>query len=125
MQAVRTTVASVAWGTVLALAACTAKVPSQVPSEVPSPTSSVSAATKVDLYTHCGIRYLQVGDGWFERVGGRLDDGNGNPPSGWGNPVQPGHVTVTGDLALFRDDGGHQESFKRLDAPPSTATQCA
>jgi hypothetical protein len=83
------------------------------------------SGTPVNLNTHCGIRYLQVGDGWFERVGGPLDDGNGNPPSGWGNPLQPGHVTLSGDLAIFRDDAGHQESFKRLDGPRSTATPCA
>lgn len=46
----------------------------------------------MDLYTHCGIRYLQVGADWFERVGGPLVK-DGNPPAGWGNPSQPGRVT--------------------------------
>jgi hypothetical protein len=25
-----------------------------------------------------------------------LDDGNGNPPAGWGNPYQSGTITVEG-----------------------------
>lgn len=103
-------------GLTLALAGCT--------SEQPSPIPSARGGTTVDLYTHCGIRYLQVGVDWFERVGGPLVN-EGNPPSGWGNPSQPGRVAVSGDLATFRDDVGHKESFRKLDKPPSSATNCA
>lgn len=78
----------------------------------------------MELYTHCGIDYLQVGPDWFERVGGPLVN-EGNPPAGWSNPSQPGRVTVTDDLAIFTDDAGHQESFKKVDEPPSSATNCA
>lgn len=103
-------------GLALAMAGCT--------SEQPSPTSSASAGTTVNLYTHCGIRYLQVGVDWFERVGGPLVN-EGNPPPGWSNPSQPGRVSVTHDLATFTDDAGHQEEFKKLDKPPAPATNCA
>jgi hypothetical protein len=33
---------------------------------------------------------------WYERVGGNLDDGHGNPPAGWGNPYQAGTLTKPG-----------------------------
>jgi hypothetical protein len=62
--------------------------------------------------------------GWFERVGGPLVE-DGNPPAGWSNPSQPGRVTLADDLATFTDDAGHKESFKKLDKPPSSATNCA
>ena len=61
---------------------------------------------------------------WFERVGGPLIV-DGNPPSGWKNPSQPGRVTVSDGIATFTDDAGHKESFTRLDKPPPTATSCA
>lgn len=103
-------------GLALALTGCS--------SEQPSPTPSANEGTTVDLGTHCGIRYLQVGADWFERVGGPLAN-EGNPPAGWSNPSQPGRVTVADDLATFIDDDGHRESFKKLDKPPSSATNCA
>ena len=75
----------------------------------PSETSKTMA---FDLYTHCGINGLKVNDRYFQHVGGSLDDGSGNPPKGWGNPYQLGTLTVSGDLAVFRDDVGHVEKFK-------------
>ena len=99
-------------GLALALAGCSAEQP------------SASRGATVDLYTHCGIRYLQVGVDWFERVGGPLVK-DGNPPAGWSNPSQPGRVTLADDLATFTDDSGHKESFKKVDKPPSPATNCA
>jgi hypothetical protein len=65
-----------------------------------------------DLYTHCGINGVKVNDRYFQYVGGTLDDGSGNPPRGWGNPYQHGTLTVSDDLAVFRDDLGHVERFK-------------
>lgn len=108
--------ATVSMCAVLALAGCTSAQQSRTP--------VADGSTAVDLYTHCGIRYLQIGVDWFERVGGPLDDA-GNPPSGWANPTQPGRVTVTGDIATFTDDAGHKESFKKLENPPSSETNCA
>lgn len=66
----------------------------------------------VSLYTHCGIRDLQIDANWFTRVDGVLDDGNGNPPSGWDNPEQRGEVKFVGDRVFFRDEHGHSEQFK-------------
>lgn len=70
-------------------------------------------AAPFDLLTHCGIDELRAPDGrWFERTGGALDDGNGNPPDGWGNPGQAGRLVVADDLATFSDDLGHVEEFR-------------
>jgi hypothetical protein len=116
MEAIRVMAVMAMSGTVLLVAGCTA--------QEPPPTDLASGTTAVDLSTHCGIRYLRVGVDWFERVGGPLVD-DGNPPSGWRNPSQPGRVTVSGHTATFTDDAGHKESFEKLDKPPSSATNCA
>lgn len=62
------------------------------------------------LYTHCGIKELRVEDTFFVAET-PLDDGQGNPPPGWGNPYQDGAVTVSGSKAIFRDDNGHIVTF--------------
>ena len=56
-----------------------------------------------DLHTHCGIDYAQVGNRYYE-VTPPLSDGSGNPPPGWGNPYQPGTLTVISPTqAVFAD----------------------
>ena len=77
----------------------------------PTP-GETSTTTAFDLYTHCGINGLKVNGRYFQHVGGSLDDGSGNPPRGWDNPYQRGTLTVSGDLAVFRDQAGHVERFK-------------
>lgn len=116
MRPTRALVMTTMCGLALAIASCA--------SERSSPIPSASGGTTVDLYTHCGIRYLQVGLDWFERVGGPLVE-DGNPPRGWSNPSQPGLVTVADELATFTDDAGHKESFKKVNNLPSSATNCA
>lgn len=62
---------------------------------------------------HCGLHELRTDDGhFFERVGGPLTDGSGNPPHGWGNPIQSGQLVVTEELAVFTDDLSHREEFR-------------
>ena len=77
----------------------------------PTP-GETSITVAFDLYTHCGINGLSVNGKYFQHVGGSLDDGSGNPPTGWGNPYQHGTLTVSGALTVFRDDVGHVEKFK-------------
>lgn len=110
-----------------ALTACSTATPTPTPSSPPGATAKFSTSSPVvtpttratvELLTHCGIRWLKVDDVWFEREGGLLGDGQGNPPPGWDNPFQTGRVVVTGDSAVFTDDAGHRETFKRMVGEP-------
>ena len=83
----------------------------QSPDGSPTP-GATTAAVPFDLYTHCGIHELRFDGRFFERVGGPLTDGSHNPPPGWGNPEQPGLLTVSEDSAVFTDDLGHREVFR-------------
>jgi hypothetical protein len=70
-----------------------------------------------DLPTHCGINELKANGRYFQRVGGVLDDGSGNTLAGWlqtsaGHLGQRGTLTITGDVAVFRDKEGPVETFK-------------
>lgn len=70
--------------------------PAAPQSNVPaSPTTTVAVTVPFSLFTHCGIYEAQV-HGSFFVADQRLDDGHGNPPSGWGNPYQPGTMAVEG-----------------------------
>ena len=75
--------------------------------EAPTPTAS---GTPIMLYTHCGTEELRVDDTFFITET-PLDDGQGNPPPGWGNPYQPGTMTTSGSQAVFRDANGHIVTF--------------
>jgi hypothetical protein len=64
-----------------------------------------------NLYTHCGIDYARVGNSYYEATP-PLSDGSGNPPPGWGNPYQPGTMTVISPTqAVFTDKAGHRVVF--------------
>lgn len=81
-----------------------------------TPAKSIQLAP-FDLPTHCGINELMADGRYFQRVGGVLDDGSGNPPADWvqtsaGHLGQRGTLTITGDVAVFRDKEGHVETFK-------------
>jgi hypothetical protein len=74
------------------------------------------------LYTHCGIAGTKfAGRDWVaEPV---LDDGNRNPPAGWGNPFQPGVMALTSpDRADFASRDGALDAIFRprtLADPPA------
>jgi hypothetical protein len=86
------------------------------PAAPPSPTTAAARTTApkpvpYDLYTHCGIDYAQVGNRYYEATP-PLSDGSGNPPPGWGNPYQPGTMTVISPTqAVFTDKAGHRVVF--------------
>jgi hypothetical protein len=64
------------------------------------------------LLTHCGIDEARIGSSYFEAVQ-PLSDGQGNPPAGWGNPFQPGTVTLLSPTeARFQDHAGHHVLFR-------------
>ena len=56
--------------------------------------SPQARAVPYQLYTHCGIEWARINH-TFWRAQHPLSDGSGNPPAGWGNPVQSGTLTFT------------------------------
>lgn len=97
---------------------------------VEEPGSGASGATfgrtiDFNLYTHCGISELKAFGKYYERVGGPLGDGFGNPPTGWDNPYQAGRLSVLGDIATFRDTRGHTVDFKVRPNATGFATICS
>jgi len=72
------------------------------------------------LHTHCGIRGADIGGVWFA-ADPPLVEAGGNPPAGWGNPDQPGTITLlSATEAVFADDLGHEVRFHADEAarPP-------
>lgn len=63
------------------------------------------------LPTHCGISIFEYEGVIYERVGGPLTDGQGNPPDGWENPTQEGRLMEDKGTLVFTDDAGHRELF--------------
>lgn len=81
--------------------------------------------TSFSLYTHCGIDEVRFEGEWYERVGGPLDDGSGNPPPGWDNPEHEGTMTrVTDSTIVFTDDEGHREEFRLREGATEPKQQC-
>jgi hypothetical protein len=81
------------------------------PAAAPAARTTTPRPVPYNLYTHCGIDYAQVGSRYYEATP-PLSDGSGNPPPGWGNPYQPGTMTViSATQAVFTDKAGHRVVF--------------
>lgn len=95
-------------GAVVLLAACG----SASNSAPRAPSSHTRTAGKpYSLYTHCGVHEAHLGHTYYVAEH-PLDDGQGNPPPGWGNPYQPGSITTPSPgVAVFRDTLGHVVRF--------------
>lgn len=66
------------------------------------------------LYTHCGIEWSRIDGVWWQST--PLDDGNANPPAGWGNPYDEGEIEIVGDTtAVYRGGPGAEIEFERTD----------
>ncbi|HJY99764.1 MAG TPA: hypothetical protein VJ305_03530, partial [Streptosporangiaceae bacterium] len=99
-------------------AGCASPAPTPASPSRPShpATATASAPVAYTLYTHCGIDEADISSHWYE-ADHPLSDGNGNPPPGWGNPDQPGTITMLSAItAEFRDSLGHVVRFHLL--PP-------
>jgi hypothetical protein len=85
-------------------------------------TTTTPKPVPYNLYTHCGIDYAQVGNRYYEATP-PLSDGSGNPPPGWGNPYQPGTMTViSATQAVFTDKAGHRVVFTLVPPGPGRTT---
>lgn len=66
------------------------------------------------IYTHCGVRRAYF-DGYWWLVDPMLSDGNGNPPSGWGNPYDRGMMEMVAvNVALYTSESGMLAVFTPL-----------
>lgn len=75
------------------------------------------------LYTHCGVLEVTI-NGTPYYADPPLSDGNGNPPAGWGNPMDIGQITLTtATTADFRDASGHRAHFTSRPAGPTPTIQ--
>ncbi|KOX21070.1 MULTISPECIES: hypothetical protein [unclassified Streptomyces] len=82
-------------------------------------------AIPFELYTHCGIDEARIGSTYFEAET-PLSDGSGNPPEGWGNPVQRGTMTLkSATEAVFTDDAGHEVRFRARPGADAPKRVCA
>jgi hypothetical protein len=73
------------------------------------------------LSTHCGIETFDF-DGSIWLADPPLNDGQGNPPPGWGNPGTAGTFTLSAaDRAEFRGSGRKMAQFRR--APADTVIE--
>ena len=119
---------------IVALCACGAGAGSPAPASLSSlatttsPTEITSSRTVVEpvpflLNTHCGIREAFANQ--FFLADPVLDDGSGNPPPGWGNPTQPGTMSLLADgRAVFRDESGHEVFFQPRPGADSFLDTC-
>ncbi|MBA2445542.1 MAG: hypothetical protein H0V49_09450 [Nocardioidaceae bacterium] len=76
----------------------------------PDPPANVVRSFRFDLQTHCGIRYAAfAGRTWATPL---LSDGSNNPPRGWENPSQPGHIYLLANgTAIFTSPGSPDLRF--------------
>ena len=77
-----------------------------------------------NLYVHCGVRDA-IFDGrlWVAVPG--TEDGNSNPPPGWGNPVDKGAMElVTEDRARYSSQSGGVVEFEPLTGGEDSRVQC-
>lgn len=66
------------------------------------------------LYTHCGVEWARIDGVWWRTT--PLDDGNANPPDGWGNPYDGGDLLVVDDTTAVYSGGPDVEvEFERSD----------
>ena len=76
----------------------------------------------VELLTHCGIDHALVRGKMF-RATPYLSDGNGNPPKGWGTPMQTGGMSVAQDGTATFTSGVLVAHF--VQAPDYVPPMCA
>ena len=91
------------------LAALTSCGPSELDRSAPA---TLGEEYAYELYTHCGVRAAVFDQGRRWQANPPLDDGHGNPPTGWGNPTTRGTmVLMRKDLAVFTSRSGQVVEF--------------
>lgn len=86
------------------------------------PGVQVGESYDYDLYTHCGIEWARIDGVWWQTA--PLDDGNANPPDGWGNPYDAGRLVVdTETTATYTSEAGTAVEFERTDVEVAPACE--
>lgn len=83
---------------------------------------SLGVSYQFQLYTHCGLDWPQAMDfdgSFWDPIGpGPASDGNGNPPVGFGNPIDRGTITlISPTLAQYRSSTGTMMQWRRHPGP--------
>jgi hypothetical protein len=83
---------------------------------------SQGVSYQFQLYTHCGLDWPQAMDfdgSFWDPIGpGPASDGNGNPPVGFGNPIDRGTITlISQTLAQYRSSTGTMMQWRRHPGP--------
>jgi hypothetical protein len=88
--------------------------PADVANDVPyGPGVEVGVDYDYSLYVHCGVEWARIDGVWWRTH--PLDDGDANPPDGWGNPYHRGQLVVRdADVAEFSGPDGTVE-FERTE----------
>lgn len=101
----RTGISSTRWTAILlgaAVGASVALASCGTPEANRSAPATLGKEYAYELHTHCGVRAAVFDQGRWWRANPPLDDGHGNPPTGWGNPTTKGTmVLMREDLAVF------------------------
>jgi hypothetical protein len=100
---------------------CTACTEQAEPVGIPSVETTVRGYS---LLTHCGIHEVEIG-GRFYRAAPPLDDGAGNPPPGWDNPIQQGTMIVRPDGTATFTDGDLRAEFVLMPNATGWSRLCA
>ncbi|MBV8945954.1 MAG: hypothetical protein JOZ95_11080 [Solirubrobacterales bacterium] len=81
--------------------------------------TTAHAGRPYQLYTHCGIDWAKI-NGTFWRAQHPMSDGSGNPPAGWGNPLQDGTLVFINPATARFDSSAGSVTFERtsLKQPP-------
>ena len=75
----------------------------------------IGATYDYALYVHCGVEWARIDGTWWQTP--LLDDGNRNPPAGWGNPSDQGRLTILDDTtAEYIGQAGGAVMFTRTPA---------
>jgi hypothetical protein len=89
------------------------------PRYIPAGSLEVGVPYRYNLYTHCGLLPFELrGSVWT--VLGETSDGNGNPPTGFGNLFDKGTLwLIDADHARFRSSQGVERNLIRGGQLPS------
>ena len=86
------------------------------------PGAEIDRTYDYDLYVHCGVEWARIDGAWWQTA--PLDDGNANPPPGWGNPFHAGELVLLDDTSATFTGPEGPITFERTDRSGSPNRDC-